>query len=118
MKCIAKDAKIETLACFNKAGRELSRLTGKKKNKLTSWIKSKKCQIQNKCPSIEKVQSKNKNVLVKCVSDNGKVKTMSCSDGNGNILSTKTGKIKELIKWVKSIACSTNDVSRNRLKGY
>ena len=117
MKCIAKDANFETLACYDKAERELSRLTGKKK-KLASWIKSKKCQIKDKCTSIEKVQSKNKNVQLKCVSDNGKVKTMSCSDGNGNILSTKTGKIKELVKWVKSIACSTNDVSRNRLKGY
>ena len=117
MKCIAKDSNFETLACYDKAERELSRLTGKKK-KLTSWIKSKKCQIKDKCTSIEKVQSKNKNVQVKCVSDDGKVKTMSCSDGNGNILSTKTGKIKELIKWVKSIACSTDDVTRNRLKGY
>ena len=100
------------MICTDKFGNELSQAKGKLQ-KLTKWIKSKKCQINTSCKSIEKVQSKNQSVKVECISDMGKIKTMSCSDADGKILSTKTGKIKDLILWVKSYQCQFgDDISR------
>ena len=96
------------MICIDKFGNKMSQATGKLQ-KLIKWVKSKKCQINTTCKSIEKVQSKNQNVKLDCISDRGKMKTMSCSDASGKILSTKTGKIKDLILWVKSYQCKFGD---------
>ena len=96
------------MSCSDQAGNELSQFTGKK-HKLIKWAKSKKCQISTKCKSIEKVQAKNKEIKVICVNDMGKTKVMSCADKNGTILSTKSGKVKDLMKWVQSNECKSGD---------
>ena len=92
------------MSCNDKSGHELSQATGKLQ-KLIKWVNSKKCQFNTECKSIEKVQSKNKNVKVDCINDRGKTKTMTCSNSSGQVLSTKTGNIKDLILWVKSYQC-------------
>ena len=71
-------------------------------NKLTDWVQSDECAT--KCKE-SLVQAENSKVTIKCINSQGKKKTMSCSDKNGNLLSTKTGKIGTLIKWVKSYEC-------------
>ena len=100
------------MSCSDQAGHEMSQFTGKQK-KLIKWAKSKKCQISTECKSIEKVQAKNKDVKVICVNDMGKTKVMSCIDKDGTILSTKNGKVKDLMKWVQGNECKTEvDISR------
>ena len=96
------------MSCSDQSGNELSQYTGKKQ-KLIKWAKSKKCQISIECKSIEKVQAKNKEIKVICVNDMGKTKVMSCADKNGTILSTKSGKVKDLMKWVQSNECKAGD---------
>ena len=39
----------------------------------------------------------------------GKTKEMSCVDKDGTILSTKSGKMKDLFKWVQSNDCKAGD---------
>ena len=109
---ISKNDKLETMSCKDKSGYEISQATGKLQ-KLIKWVKSKKCQLNTECKSIEKVQSKNKNVKVDCINHKGKTKTMSCSNSSGQVLSTKSGNIKDLILWVKSYQCQFGeDISR------
>ena len=83
----------------------MSQSTGKEK-KLTKWATGKKCAVKSECKNIEKVQSKNQNVKVACINDMGKTKAMSCSDLSGKLLSTKSGAMKDLIKWVQSSQCT------------
>ena len=71
-------------------------------SKLLEWVQSEKCATS--CKELL-VQAENSKVTIKCINSQGKKKTMSCSDKNGNLLSTKTGKIGTLIKWVKSYEC-------------
>ena len=105
IKCISKQGKSETLSCSDPAGNEMSQSTGKEK-KLTKWVTSKKCAVKSECKNIQKVQSKNTNVKITCINDMGKTKVMSCSDLNGKLLSTKSGAMKDLIKWVQSSLCT------------
>ena len=96
------------MSCSDQAGNEMSQFTGNGK-KLIKWAKSEKCQVSTECKSIDKIQAKNKEVKVICVNDMGKTKMMSCADKDGTILSTKSGKIKDLIKWVQSNQCKPGD---------
>ena len=93
------------MSCSDPAGNEMSQSTGKEK-KLTKWATGKKCAVKSECKNIEKVQSKNKNVKVACINDMGKTKAMSCSDLSGKLLSTKSGAMKDLIKWIQSSQCT------------
>ena len=103
------------MTCSDQAGNIMSQFTGKKQ-KLIKWAKSQKCKISTECKSIEKVQAKNKDIKVICVNDMGKTKVMSCADEDGNILSTKSGKVKDLMKWVQSNECKTgDDLARNMI---
>ena len=108
VKCISKEGKSETMSCSDQAGNEMSQLTGNEK-KLIKWAKSKECQASTECKSLDKIQAKNKAIKVICINDMGKTKVMSCADHNGTILSTKKGKMKDLIKWVQSNECKTGD---------
>ena len=104
------------VSCHEKTWLELSSIeildTGKDEyeSKLVEWVRSDECATSCK-ESL--VQAENSKVTIKCNKSQGKKKTMSCSDKNGNVLSTKTGKIGSLIKWVKSYQCDPNfDPSR------
>ena len=77
-------------------------------SKLIQWA-SKNCQTSTECKAIDKIQSKNKDVKVICISYRRKTQVMSCLDKDGTILSTKNGKVKDLMKWVQSDQCKTGD---------
>ena len=96
------------MSCSDQTGSVISQFTGTEK-KLIKWAKSKKCQTSTECKSLSKIQAKNKDVKVICVNDMGKTKVMSCADQNGTILSTKTGKMKDLIIWIQSNECKIGD---------
>ena len=115
INCVSKEGKSETLACFDHTGNKMSQSTGSEK-KLIKWVKSKKCQISTECKSIEKVQRKNTDVEVICVNDLGKTKVMSCVGKDGTVLSTKSGKVKDLIKWVQSSKCNPEDDVTRKVK--
>ena len=108
VKCISKNGKSETMSCSDQAGTEMSQFTGTEK-KLIKWAKSKKCKISTKCKAIDKIKDKNKDVKIICVNGMAKTQVMSCVDEDGTILSTKNGKVKELIKWAQSNECKTGD---------
>ena len=103
--CVEGAVKDKTnIACYYNDKR-LSTTTFSTTDSLIEWIKSEKCQISTECKSIKKVQAKNKDVKVICLNDMGKTKEMSCVDKDGTILSTKSGKMKDLFKWVQSKEC-------------
>ena len=72
----------------------------------------KKCKISAKidcggvappdtsCDFLAEVQAANPDAIVTCVEDLGKQEHMQCEDADGNVLSTSTGKKKNLLNWV------------------
>ena len=97
------------MSCSDKDGNKISQTTGTE-SKLIHWAIN-YCRVSTRCKAIEKIQSKNKNVKVGCISYDYRHKTqmMSCLDKNDNLLSTKSGKVKDLMKWVKSNECKIGD---------
>ena len=95
------------MSCSDKAGNKISQYTGIE-SKLIQWA-SNNCQTSTECKAIDKIQSKNKDVKVICIKNFRNIQVMSCLDKNGTILSTKTGKVKDLVKWVQSKECKTGD---------
>ena len=105
-----------TVLCYDKNWTELSAIEivdnakEEYESQLIDWVKSDECVTSCK-ESL--VQAENSKVTIKCINSQGKKKTMSCSDENGNVLSTKSGKIGTLIKWVRSHECDPDfDPSR------
>ena len=95
------------MSCSDKAGNKISQYTGIE-SKLIQWA-SNNCQVSTDCKAIDKIQSKNKDLKVICINYGRKTQVMSCIDKDGTILSTKTGKVKDLVKWVQSNECKTGD---------
>ena len=97
------------MSCSNKSGNKISQTTGTE-SKLIHWAIN-YCQVSNRCKAVDKIQSKNKDVKVGCIYYNfwEKTQIMSCLDKNDNLLSTKSGKVKDLMKWVKSKECKIGD---------
>ena len=107
VNCVEDLGKQEHMECTDQDGNVLSSSTGKKKNLLT-WVAS--CGDNGggggggdpTCDSLADVQAANTNVVVTCIEDLGKKETLQCADTDGNVLSTSTGKKKNLLNWVKS----------------
>ena len=97
------------MSCSDKDANKISRTTGTE-SKLIQWA-SDYCQVSTKCKAIDKIQSKNRDVKLGCISYNflHKTQMVSCLDKNTNILSTKSGKVKELINWVQNNECKIED---------
>ena len=97
------------MSCSDKSGNKISQTTGTE-SKLIHWAIN-YCQVSNRCKAVDKIQSKNKDVKLGCISYNflHKTQMMSCLDKNENLLSTKSGKVKDLMKWVKSNECKVGD---------
>ena len=95
------------MSCSDKDANKISRTT---ESKLIQWARD-YCQVSTRCKTVDKIQSKNKDVKLGCIGYYflHKTQMMSCLDKNYNILSTKSGKVKELIKWVQSNECKIGD---------
>ena len=104
------------MSCSDKDANKISRTT---ESKLIQWARD-YCQVSTRCKTVDKIQSKNKDVKLGCISYNflHKTQMMSCFfDKNNNILSTKSGKVKELINWVQNNECKIgDDLSRKVIK--
>ena len=106
--CVEDGGKTETLECADQDGNVFSQKTGKKKV-LLNWV-TKDCgepQVDTSCDFLAAVQAANTNVVVTCIEDLGKTEHMECADQDGNLLSSSTGKKKNMINWVTS-QCGEN----------
>ena len=106
--CLEDKGKTETMECADQDGNVFSSSTGKQAALIT-WVTS-DCGdpvVDQSCDFLANVQAANTNVIVTCVEDLGKQEHMECSDQDGNLLSSSTGKQKNLLKWVQS-ECGNN----------